>query len=65
MLEDSPATEAGILEGDIIAAIDGTPAEQLTLSQISEWFEKPVARTLTIRRAEQTINVTVTPRKLI
>lgn len=65
VLEDSPATEAGILEGDIIAAIDGTPAEQLTLSQISEWFEKPVARTLTIRRAEQTINVTVTPRKLI
>ena len=65
VLEDSPATEAGILEGDIIAGIDGTPAEQLTLSQISEWFEKPVARSLTIRRAEQTINVTVTPRKLI
>jgi len=28
-------------------------------------FEKPVAYKLTIKRGEQTLNVTITPRKLV
>jgi hypothetical protein len=65
VLEDSPASDAGIKEGDIISSIDGTPAESLALATIDEWFERPIAYELTIRRAEQTIKVTLTPRRLI
>jgi C-terminal processing protease CtpA/Prc len=65
VLEDSPASDAGIKEGDIISSIDGTPAESLALAPIDKWFERPIAYELTIRRAEQTIKVTLTPRRLI
>jgi hypothetical protein len=65
VLEDSPATDAGILIGDIITALDGTGAEQLTLTAVGEMLEKPVARDIVIRRADQTIKVTLTPRPLI
>jgi hypothetical protein len=65
VLEESPATDAGLTAGDIIAAIDGVPADQLTLAAISELFEKAVAYALTIRRGERTITITLTPRRLI
>jgi hypothetical protein len=65
VLEESPATDAGLAGGDIIEAIDGIPADQLTLSAITELLEKPVAYSLKIRRAQQTIEVTLTPRRLI
>jgi hypothetical protein len=65
VLEQSPATDAGIVEGDIIAAIDGTPATDLTLAMINEMFEKPVTYELTIRRAERTFRIALTPRTLI
>ena len=65
VLEDSPATEAGLGEGDIITAIDGTPAERLTLSAINERLEKPGAYELRIRRADQTLTIVLKPRRLI
>jgi PDZ domain len=65
VLEESPATEAGLTEGDVITAIDGVPAADLTLSTINGMFEKPAAYQLTIRRAEQIIKVTLTPRRLV
>lgn len=65
VLENSPATEAGIREGDVIVEIDGTPAAQLTLSAINEMFEKPAKYVLQIRRGTQTITAAITPRRLI
>ena len=65
VLEESPATDAGIEIGDVIESIDGVPASRLTMSTINEMFEKPVPYALTIRRAQQTIRITLTPRRLI
>lgn len=65
VLEQSPATDAGIEAGDIIAAIDGTPAASFTLSAIAEMFEKPGTYALTIRRGDQIIKVTLAPKRLI
>jgi predicted aspartyl protease len=65
VLEESPATDAGIVEGDIITAIDGTLTADLTLTAIHDMFEKPAAYELTIRRREQTIKTTLRPRRLI
>ena len=65
VLEASPATEAGIEAGDIITAIDGAPAAGFTLTSIAEMFEKPGTYQLTIRRGEQVVIVTLTPRRLI
>jgi Aspartyl protease/PDZ domain len=65
VLEQSPATEAGIAEGDVIIAIDGAAANDLTLSTIDEMFEKSVAHVLTIRRGDQVIKTTLTPKPLI
>jgi hypothetical protein len=65
ILEQSPATEADIHEGDVITAINGTPASGLTLSGINELFEKPVTYVLTIQRGGQTLTSTLTPRRMV
>ena len=65
VLEDSPATEAGIQEGDIITAVDGTPAASFTLTALAETLEKPGTYELTLQRGEQTIKVKLSPRRLI
>lgn len=65
LLEDSPASEAGLQRDDIILAADGRPAAELTLSSLNEMFEQPTAHKLSVRRGEQTMQVTLTPRKLI
>lgn len=65
VLEESPATDAGLAVGDIIVSIDGAPAESLTLSAINEMLEKPVTRELVIRRGEQTMRTTLTPKRPI
>ena len=65
VLERSPATEAGIREGDIITAIDGKPPDALTLSAIHEMFERPVTYRVTLRRGRSTVTVTLTPRPLV
>ena len=65
VLEASPATDAGIAEGDVITAIDGSVAATFTLSEIIDLFEKPVARELTMRREGRTFKTTLTPRRLI
>ena len=64
VLEDSPATEAGLMVGDIVTAIDDTAADTLTLTAINEMLEKPIARQVVVQRGEQTIRVTLTPRPL-
>jgi hypothetical protein len=65
VLERSPAADAGLQVDDVITAIDGTPAADLTLSRIQELFEKPATYTVTLQRGETTLNVKLTPRKLV
>jgi len=65
VLEASPATEAGLAVGDVIVSVDGTTADKLTLAAINEMLEKPAARELVIRRGEETIRTTLTPKRLI
>ncbi len=65
VLEDSPASEAGLKQDDIIAAIDGKPAAEFTLTRLNEMFEKSVSYKVTIQRGEQTMTVKLMPRKLI
>src|SRR6185295_5175109 len=65
VLEASPAAEAGIVEDDVIEAIDDTTADRLTLSAINELLEKPARYRLTIRRGERVIETTLTPKRLI
>lgn len=65
VLENSPGTEAGLQKDDVITAIDGKPALDLSLTKVIELFERPVTYKLTVRRGNQTLQVTLTPRKLV
>jgi len=65
LLEDAPATEAGLKEGDIVMSVDGRRASELNLTMLHELFEKPTPRKLSVRRGEKTLEITVTPRRLI
>jgi len=65
LLEDSPAAEAGLKAGDIVMSVDGRPAAELSLTLLHELFEKPAPRKLSVLRGEQTLEITVTPRRLI
>ena len=65
VLEDSPATEAGLQVDDVITAVDGVAAENLTLTQLLEKIAKPRTYRLTIRRGDRSIPVTLTSRRLI
>jgi hypothetical protein len=65
VLENSPASEAGFQTDDVIIKIDDHPETELTMTKVNELFEKPIPRNVTIRRGEQTLKVTLTPRKLI
>ena len=65
VLENSPASEAGLLVNDIIVAVNNQSARELSLSNINELFEQPLARKLRIRRGDSTLEITITPRRLI
>jgi hypothetical protein len=65
LLDNSPAAEAGLQKNDIITAIDGKPAAELTLSKLNEMLERAASYKLTVRRGEQTLQVTLTPRKML
>jgi C-terminal processing protease CtpA/Prc len=63
--EKSPASEAGVQKDDIILSVDGKAASELNLTKLSEMFEQPQSRKLAIKRGEQALQITLTPRKLI
>ena len=65
VLEDSPATEAGIRTGDVITELDGVPAAKWSLSELLETLQKTTPHKLTITRGGETISVTLTPRRLL
>jgi carboxyl-terminal processing protease len=62
VLEDSPASEAGLRGGDVIVAVDGVPAAGKPLDQVSQMIRgsegTPVV--LTVRRAGQELLLTFT-----
>ena len=65
VLENSPASEVGLQTNDLIIRVDDKPASELTLTRLNEMFERPVIYKLTIQRGEKTLQVTLTPRRLI
>jgi hypothetical protein len=65
VLENSPASEAGLQKDDIVLTVDGKAAAELKVTGLGEMFERPATYKLTIRRGEQTLQVPLTPRKLI
>ncbi len=66
IIEDSPASEAGLREGDVIAAIDGRPATEFTLEQLRQMFKQEGREVLlNIQRAEEFLEVRLKLRRLI
>ena len=65
VLENSPASEAGLQKDDVITTVNGKSATEFTLPNLNEMFERPVPYKLTIRRGEQTLQLTLTPRRLV
>ena len=66
IIADSPAAEAGLIAGDIITAVDGRPAGELTLAGLRQQFRiEGVEIRLTLVRDGAERQVTVTTRRLI
>ena len=65
LLEDSPALESGIQKDDIILTVDQHATSEFTLSKLMETLEKPVPHKLSVSRAGKTLQITLTPRRLI
>lgn len=65
VLENSPASEAGLQKDDLIVKVNDKAAAELTITKIGELFEKPTPYKMTVKRGDQTLQVTLTPRKLV
>jgi Aspartyl protease len=63
VLEDSAASDAHLLPGDVIEAIDAQPASELTLTQVVAMFERVATYRLSVRRDGKVIDVQLTPRR--
>ncbi|MBL7961616.1 PDZ domain-containing protein, partial [bacterium] len=65
ILENSPASEAGLQKDDIIESVDGKPASDMTLTQLKDLFEICVTHALSVRRGDKAMEVKLTPRELL
>jgi hypothetical protein len=65
VLEDSPATEAGLRVGDVITSVNGVAAEKFTLPLLLEAIQKPGTHAIAIRRGDQNITLTLKSRPLV
>jgi hypothetical protein len=66
VFDNSPAAEAGLRAGDIITAINGRPAAQLTAEQLRQMFRLKGRRyILKIKRGEAMLQITLRTRRLI
>lgn len=65
VLEDSPASEAGIQIGDRLRAVDGRPAAEKSLSEHVDMFERPESFDLELERGDATVRVVLRPRQLV
>jgi C-terminal processing protease CtpA/Prc len=45
----TPAASAGIVKGDAIASVDGSPTSAMSLSQIREIFSQPAGTVVTLQ----------------
>lgn len=66
VLEDSPAAEAGLREGDVFTHINGTAASKFTLDEIYEMLKQPGRQfKLKFRRNGEPFFVKITTRRLV
>lgn len=66
VLENTPAAEAGIKQGDEIVAVDGRPAADFQLSVLREMLRQVDKKySLQVKRGAQTISVEIKTRRLI
>lgn len=66
VLEDSPAAEAGLSVGDILAAIDGVVASRFTLDEIYQMLKQQGREyELSFKRGGRTLSVKIKMRRLI
>jgi hypothetical protein len=65
VLENSPASEAGLQKDDLIIQVNDKPAAELTITKLGELLEKPTPYKMKVKRGDQTLQVTLTPRKLV
>jgi hypothetical protein len=66
LIEQSPATEAGVAVDDLLVAIDGTPVQAIGLNDIRQRFKVPgKSLTLTLKRGDSIVQLTITTRRLI
>ncbi len=61
----TPAGESGLLQGDVITAIDGQSARALGLARVRSMFHSVRTHHLTLLRGGETTRVTLTLRKLL
>jgi predicted aspartyl protease len=65
VLENSPASTAGVTIGDVIVGVDGHPVGELTLTRLNEILVQTTSHKLRVSRGEQTLELTLTPRPLV
>ena len=65
VIPETPAAEAGLQPNDVITAIDDRAAAEFNLTQIREMFEREKSYRLTVRRGEQTLQLKLTPRRIV
>jgi aspartyl protease/PDZ domain-containing protein len=65
VLENSPASEVGLQKDDLIIKVNDKPASELTITKLGEMFERAASYQMTIQRGDQTMQVTLKPRKLV
>ena len=66
LLANSPATDAGLTEGDVITSVDGKPAAKLTLEEVRRALragEREVE--LGVRRGDQDLKVRLKLRRMV
>ena len=66
IVENSPAIDAGLREGDVIFKIDGSPAAKLTLERMRQMFKQEGrSYVLSVKRGDEVIQTKIKLRRLI
>jgi hypothetical protein len=66
VLRGTPGEEAGVRVGDVITAIDGRPAAELTVDTIRQMFRQEGREyVLSVLRGKDTLTIRMKPRRLI
>jgi hypothetical protein len=48
VLPDMPASQAGVLAGDVVLSIDGFDVREMSLDEVADWFESYPSTTLAL-----------------